>query len=341
MRQLESAERQSRARSSAWAELESKLRADLEENIIQNENLKKEKCDMDAELKRLNRGINDRDSELSLAQSKIAELNDLLESTNAEYEKAVIELEQIKDEFTTFKSLVKENESKIRNEVMINLKETDERYNDHIESLEVDLRQEKEKRLLLEEKIKEFNTNLLPTVNNGTANIKPKKRSLGGKDNQANILQSTLFGLSGTESDNEDETETSPSENGGVQESFAFIEQLSQALKAAKNERETLRTQLLDSEENLRRQLMHSEEKTSELIRLNQEKDLEIEGLNQDIYEVRQMYRSQLDALLEEKTSGHPPVAGAPKATPSDSANKKPSLQPSPQVPRYGMMPHF
>ncbi len=364
LRQLEASERQSRARASAWAELESKLRADLEENIVKNENLNKERYEIELELKRLKRAMNDRDSEVSVAQSKIQELNDLLDQTNTEYNNTVLGLEKIKGEFDSFRLQAKENESKIRTEMVISLRESEERYNDNVESLEVDLRQEKDRRIALEEKIKEINASALTTMKSSNGNSdstgRTKKRSLGGKDNQVDILQSTLYGLNGNDSDEEDEEEND-SENvatGGVQESFAFIEQLSQALKAAKSEKELLRKQLLDSEE--KRNVLENECVLSkdavdklprleaqilELTQINEEKDLEIQGLSQDIFEVRQMYRSQLDVLLEEKASGSPSANESNIQKESKQAvSTSTSRQSAPQqtmIPKYGMMPSF
>jgi hypothetical protein len=363
MRQLESTERQSRARASAWAELESKLRSDLEENIVQNETLRKERYEMEANLKQLNRSLQSKESEQSIANSTITELNEALENTSAEYENALVELEKIKDEYSRFQSLAKENESKIRTDMVVSLQESEGRYNDRIESLEIDIRQEREKRSSLEEKIKGINASaLLPRPENVAIKKAPKKRSLGGKDNQADILQNTLFGLGGVnESESESDVEEENSiddgskENGGATESFAFIEQLSQALKAATSERESLRKQLMESEEkrstlenesvlnkDASERLPALEAELLELTQLIQEKDLELRGLREDIADVRQMYRSQLDVLLEEKATGQ-------ESSGVDSSNQSPSKATIPTeqvsrhsvVPKYGMMPSF
>lgn len=349
MRQLESAERQNRARASAWAELESKLRVDLEETLVKNETLNKERYDIDAELKRLNKSLKDKEDELSSAQAKILELKEDFHRTSTEYNTLVAELEKTVNDFDVFREQTKENESKLRSEMIMSFRENEERYNDSLESLEVDLRQEKEKRLLLEEKIKEINTSTLASSEmSSVSHIKSKKRSLSGKDKQADILQSTLFGINGVEdeSDNED-NDNDPSSNEGVQESFAFIEQLSQALKAAKSDKESLRKQLLESEEKRTilenecamsrdaiQRLPSLEARVSELMQSNEEKDMEIGGLTQDIFEVRKMYRSQLDVLLEEKASGK-----TSNAIQTATTELKPSI--SNVVPKYGMMPSF
>ena len=352
MRQLESAERQSRTRAAAWAELESKLRNDLEENMIQNEELNKKKYEIELELKQQNRLIKSKEAELSTAEAKMKELNDSLDSRNADYNDAAVELQSIKSEYSSFRTQSKEKESKIRSDLMMRLRENEERNNDHIESLQVDLRQEREKRLSLEEKIKEINmSSLVPKATNYVNETpkKAKKRTLGGKLNQVDILQDTLLGLNGIDNDSESDDETLVENVGGPQESFAFIEQLSQALKAANNERESLRGQLLESEE--KRRLLENEcvlnkgastklptleAEIIQIRRLNQEKDMEIEGLSQDIFEVRQMYRTQLDVLLEEKATG--------EALDNSNIVKQkvvPNNESKTKVPKFGMMPSF
>jgi hypothetical protein len=352
MRQLESAERQSRTRAAAWAELESKLRNDLEENMIQNEELNKKKYEIELELKQQNRLIKSKEAELSTAEAKMKELNDSLDSRNADYNDAAVELQSIKSEYSSFRTQSKEKESKIRSDLMMRLRENEERNNDHIESLQVDLRQEREKRLSLEEKIKEINmSSLVPKATNYVNETpkKAKKRTLGGKVNQVDILQDTLLGLNGIDNDSESDDETSVENVGGPQESFAFIEQLSQALKAANNERESLRGQLLESEE--KRRLLENEcvlnkgastklptleAEIIQIRRLNQEKDMEIEGLSQDIFEVRQMYRTQLDVLLEEKATGE-----ALDNSNIVKQNVVPNNESKTKVPKFGMMPSF
>jgi len=373
MRQLESTERQSRARSAAWAELESKLRSDLEENVIQNEQLRKERYDLDAELKQLNRSIQNKEVELTNAQTSITELNESLQNITVEYDNAMAELEKTKSEFSSLQSFTKENESKIRNQLVLNLQDNEERYNDRIESLEIDLRQEREKRSILEDKIKEITSSsaLLATspVNGVGRNTTKavKKRSLTGKTNQVDILQSTLLGLDGVvedESESEVEQENSfdndESPNGDATDSFAFIEQLSQALKAAKSERESLRKQLLESEEKrtalenecilhkgASEQLPMLEAEVQQLSQMLAEKDFELQGLREDIADVKQMYRAQLDVLLEEKTSDV--ISGVPTAPSSAaqvqvedrSSNDNSNSNGSSTVPKFGMMPSF
>jgi len=225
-------------------------------------------------------------------------------------------------------------------------RESEDRYNDHIESLEVELRQEREKRSSLEEKITEMISPEVMGVGKAIS-IPSPKRNLGRTDNQAAILQDTLLGLGGEDAsdggdhdaeENEDISDTAASG------SFAFIEQLSQALKASKLERDTLRKQLDDSEERrtelenaavanqqASKKLPALEKEVSGLKRQVLEKDREIQGLQEDIIEVRQMYRTQLDALLSDAVGSE---SNGNSTQPQPSPSKpKPPAPPSPATP--------
>ncbi len=363
MRQLESTERQSRARAAAWAELESKLRSDLEETIIENESLNKQRYDLETQIKKLTKSVQSKESELETTQSKLDELYDTLQNTTTQLDNAVEDLKETKEEFDSFQAHSKENETKIRTEMMNSMKESEERYSDQIESLQVDIRQEREKRSLLEEKIKEINNAALLPARNTVAKKSSEKRSLGGKANQVDILQDTLMGLNGIDYANEEEEEEEEGEpplQQGATESFAFIESLSQALKAANSERESLRKQLLDSEE--KRSVLENEcalnkdaseklplleSEVADLKKQIAEKDLEMAGLREDIADVRAMYRAQLDVLLEEKATGQvgtprkPHTSGpGPLPQTNGSTVKTPPTRHD-VVPKYGMMPHF
>ena len=94
------------------------------------------------------------------------------------------------------------------------------------------------------------------------------------------------------------------------------MEQLNQRLKEAKVELETLR-QSLASSERVRGSLLQElsetrvakeklplfEAKVQELAVDNREKEMEIMALKDDIAEIRQLYRFQLNTLIEEKAA--------------------------------------
>lgn len=321
LRQLESTERQNRSRAAAWAELETKLRSETEEHVIEKEKLQKERNDLEADIKKTRRALQGKESELALSQSRVEDLSTTLEELSTRYENVVSELDSLKIECSNLQQYLKDSESKARVEFLGTLRDNEDRFNDNIESLEVELRQERDKRESLEQKIEEMMAtsqtyvgSTLPSVQNGE---KSPKRNLGRKANEADILHDTLLGL-GPDDDDDDDISSSNLNDQGTEDqtsnstgSFAFIEQLSQALKATKSERDTLHKQLTESEERrgvLENEAVANQEATKDLPLLKaqvaqltrevNEKDMEIQALQEDINDVRDMYKSQLNSLI-------------------------------------------
>ncbi len=327
MRQLESTERQNRARAAAWAELESKLRQDLEDNIFENEKLMKDKNEMEAELKKSSRSLAAKESELMLSLSRVEEMSKDLAEVSQKLEKTHAEHASLILEFSNLEKTMKDNESSQNLDMINTIQAIEERCNDQVDSLEVELRQERDKRTSLETKLQEMMDRTSQLVHipsnenrlNGD-NSKSRSRNLGSKTNQANILQETLLGLDiddGDEDQDERNGINSDQLSPDASDSFAFMEQLTQALKATKSERDTLRKQLEESEE--RRGVLENESvanqeaikalpsleaRLSQQTREVMEKDMEIQALQEDINEVRSMYRSQLSALLDAGGNG-------------------------------------
>jgi predicted nucleic acid-binding Zn-ribbon protein len=246
-----------------------------------------------------------------------------LGEVSARYENTISELESLKIEHSNIQKYLKDIESNVRAEFFNTLREDEERFNDQVESLEVELRQERERRTSLEEKIQEmmeaeqkYDASEMSSVQKSA---KSPKRNLGSKANQADILQDTLFGIDPDDDDDDDDDVNSTDLDSEVKDekmnngtgSFAFIEQLSQSLKATKSERDTLRKQLDESEE--RRGVLENEAiasievtqalpllraQASQLARDANEKDMEIQALQEDINEVRDIYKTQLNTLL-------------------------------------------
>jgi hypothetical protein len=324
MRQLESTERQNRGRAAAWGELETRLRSDLEEQVIQNEKNLKEKSELTTNHARLERLANDRLQELNVAKDTIEEMNETIDNLEVKLEETDRDRKKVKQEWEILDRSSNEGASKVRNEMMQTIMESEERYRGDIYSLENELKEEKERRTGLEAQLNALaeHTESLDLV--GSPISKPtKEKKLRSSEYQTDILKSTLLGLG--DEDEEDDVliategeDTGDDTNGGAPalNSFAAMEQLSQGLKAAKLELASLRKQLSESEEvrqNLvtdltetsqaREKLPLFEIKVKELTEEVQEKTIEIQCLNEDIQEVRVMYRSQLDGLLEEKAA--------------------------------------
>jgi chromosome segregation ATPase len=332
LRQLESMERQNRARAANWAELESRLRSELEESVIQNESLTKERSDFKAKYTRFERMVKERDDDLAAAKKIIEEQSTKISKLESELEKLAEEGEKRQQEYEKVERLASEGVARVRSEMSQTVMESEERYRGQIHKLETELKTEHEKRTQLEKQVGELLDNAGMIVAGSQApdtfrrESKPKK--LRRAEGQAEILAGAL-GLddSDDETDDDDDygierTGSGDSGAGGANKrdstnavtSFAALDQLTSRLKTAQIELESLRKSLRESEktrESLVEELGESraakeklplfEAKVQELTKENREMELEIMGLREDIAEVKEMYRAQLNVLLEEK----------------------------------------
>mmetsp|Transcript_5269 Transcript_5269/g.7702 ORF Transcript_5269/g.7702 Transcript_5269/m.7702 type:complete len:688 (-) Transcript_5269:351-2414(-) len=352
MRQLESTDRQNRARAAAWAELETKLRSDLEEYIVQNEKLLKERTEIRVESKRLQRTSTENEEELVNARSTIATLTMEVQNLETKLDEVERESRKMREDWVEVERQASEGAARVRSEMMRTVVDSEDRYRSQMEVLERDLQAERMKREGLEGKLEELaqSTGMMSLTNSipmggGRRDPLEKEKKLRSTTDQAAILQGAL-GDFGDSSDEEDENEDD--ENMGsaatAAGSFAAMEQLSQGLKGAKLELEALRKQLASSEktrESLVTELGETrqaaeklplfEAKVAELMREVQEKDFEIRGLQDDINDVKLMYRCQLDALLEEKASLTPLTSTAWQSNDPDGANYAAPLKSTPE----------
>lgn len=329
LRQLESTERQNRARASAWAELETKLRADLEEHVIQLEKLTKERNDLRASEKRSQRLLKEKEGEIASSQETIEALTTTIESLEDKVEKLQEEEKRLKSEKDKLEKHASDGAAKVRSELTQSMLESEERYRSQIEALEAEVADEKQRRDNLMKQLDALAENVNTVEFSQTSGVSTgepsseQEKKLRGATNQASILHDTLLGMDSDNDDEEEEDEVVNMQGG----SFAAMEQLSQGLKAAKLELVTLRNQLASSEES-REALVEElaemrqaaeklplfESKVSELTMEVNLKNMEIKGLQDDIADVRFLYRQQLDALLEEKAAE--PQLAIPSETP-------------------------
>ena len=320
LRQLESLERQSRVRAAAWAELETKLRSDLENSVIDNEHLVKERNELKSSNNRLQRLMKERDEELHVCKSKIDDNSAKMKQLEAKLASAEADRQTMKEKYEEIEKVANEGVSKVRSDMMQTVVESEERYRTQIETVEKELRAQRDIRSQLERQVKQLleSTGMiqLPAQGEHSNALEEKQMKLRSTQGQAEILASTLTGL---ESDNEDgaaseDEEENPSRAG--LSSFAAMEELSQRLRGTSAELSALRQQLAELErtrESLMEELIETrqareklplfEAKVKELTEENHEKELEIMGLRDDIAEVGLLYRSQLNALLEEKAA--------------------------------------
>ena len=322
MRQLESMERQNRARAAAWSELETKLREELEETVIANEKLTKEKSEMKIKLTRMERTSKESEIELRQAQNeleekiyKVKELEDKLVHLEEEGAKK-------QKEWADIERLANEGVARVRSEMSQTMLEADERHRGQVDSLKAELKLEREKRIQLEQQVQDLVDKAgaivpkhVPMQAMHRANSAPTPK-LRKSEEQAEILAGALSGLSDDSMDEEDDDDDDDVSNHGGTSSFAALEELTSRLKSTKVELNTLRKSLAESEKtraklmdelsearNAREKLPLFEARVKELTAENEQMSLEIQGLQADIADVRELYRTQLNALLEEKAS--------------------------------------
>ena len=340
LRQLESAERQSRSRSAAWSELETKLRSEIEEHVIQIENLTKERNDLRASDKRVNRKLKEKETELVASQEAIDELAATVESLQSKIEEIEDEGKRMKEEWVKVERQASEDIAKARSEMMKSVVDSEEKYQQQIEALEEDVEAERQKRTNLEEQLddlaKSAEEATMSKGNNGNVEMSPqRKKKLKASTNQASILHDALVGFDSEEDDDEDEDRVVMNQAQNGLGSFAAMEQLSQGLKGAKVELQALRKQLEASEETREslvaelgearlavEKLPLFEEKVSELTMEINLKNMEIKALQDDIADVRFLYRQQLDSLLEER------VAASSSLSVDEGGSSKPPTTP-------------
>jgi len=336
LRQLESMERQNRARSSAWAELETSLRTQLEDSVVENESLAKERNDLRSTLNRLKRIGKDRDEELSNSKAKLEEQTTKVRTLESRLAEIEAEGQKRKEEWEEVERVANEGVAKVRSEMTKTMVESEERHQAQIKAMQNELNDERDKRSQLQRQVKELmeNAGTLEAISTPTTGIVMKTKvpkKLRSAEGQVDILANTLSGLDLGMEDDIHDVEVDATENGGPS-SFAAMEQLDQRLKAATVEVEALRRSLAASErtrESLVEELGETrqakeklplfEQKVQELSQENRQKDMEIMTLTEDIAEVRQLYRTQLNALLEEKAATL--SATEPQAEPSDNNN--------------------
>lgn len=377
LRQLESMERQSRARAAAWSELETRLRTELEETVIENENLSKERTEYKTKFTRLERSYNEAENELKQSKRIIEEQTVKVTKLEAKVDELQSMADKREEEYSKVERLANEGVMRVRSEMTQTVVDSEERYRGQIDKLENELRTEQSKRSQLEKQVEQLLENATsggasstmmmmmtgvataasaggtgtPAFASATNGQNSKPQRLRKAEGQAEILAGALgfddsddeYGIDDDDDDVDDLLGNGGGGGGAVvmergesgsMNSFAALEQLSSRLKVAKIELETLRKNLKESEE-VRQSLLSElvetrvakeksplfEAKVAELLQDNREKELEIQGLREDIAEVKELYRTQLTVLLEEKTTDRNESAAAAMSTSADDMN--------------------
>lgn len=324
VRQLESTERSMRVRASTAAELEQKLRKDLEEKIVEHDAIMREKNELTSQVMILSRKLHDaqlnyetksrnQDKALETQLQSLTQSMNTLKTQNDEYHLTIDELQHSVMQYEKNASVMKE---------YILQKET-------IQELTMQVKVEEGKRIELERQLTDLQThhtnnyyysndNIDENIGNNTTNS-TNNNKLHEATNQADILKHLV---DDDDDDDHQEQEQAVGENSSsTSNSFAAIEQLTQNLSNAMQEIHTLRTQLQTSEairtklqeqmniaKTAQEKLPFFEAKVLELTNTLAERELETKALHEDILDIKEMYRSQLDVLLEEKAAWLPKV---------------------------------
>jgi len=317
MRQLDAAEKQNRVRSAAWAEIELKLRSELEESTILYEKAIASSKDLKASYARSERMLASNEKELSSANDRLSIITEDLRKSEDNLREAKDMCRQYEEERDSFRKMTSDEVNKTRSDLMKLVVEGEERYRIEFDKIEITLKEERRRCVDLEKELSELKDQLRERLSVG-ANEMDHSYENGTesyKDNaldQAGILLSTLNGIDGEEDNQIDNVDVSTSMVNGT--SFAAVDRLSQSLGTVKKELNLVKTQLRTSE-TIRRDLVSEltelrgasekfhemEENVAYLSNELNEKEIEVQGLQEDMMDIKGMYRSQLEQLLEEK----------------------------------------
>jgi chromosome segregation ATPase len=292
----------------------------LENSVIENEHLVKERNELKSSSNRLHRLNKERNEELNVCKNKIDDQSAKMKQLEAKLVTAEAERQTIKEKYEEIEKVANEGVSKVRSDMMQTVVESEERYRAQIETVEKELREQRDIRSQLERQVEQLleSTGMIqmPAPGEYSSSLKEKRAKLRSSQDQAEILANTLTGLDSE--DDEDGAASEDEENApraGLN-SFAAMEELNQRLRGTSTELTSLRQQLAELErtrESLMEELVEArqakeklplfEAKVKELREENREKELELMGLRDDIAEVGHLYRTQLNALLEEKAA--------------------------------------
>ena len=130
-----------------------KLRSDLEDNIVKNEKLSKERTELTTSLSRMERAGTEKDEELAQLRSDIDEAN----ATITELQESINQLEaqnnNLQQRCQDVEAEADETVTKIRSEMTDTLVMSEERYQSQIASLELKIKEEKDLAQALEAKL--------------------------------------------------------------------------------------------------------------------------------------------------------------------------------------------
>jgi len=249
MRQLDAAEKQNRVRSATWAEIELKLRSELEESTISYEKAIASSKDLKASYARSERMLASNEKELSSANDRLRIITEDLRKSEENLREAKEMCRQYEEERDSFRKMSSEEVNKTRSDLMKLVVEGEERYRIEFDKIEITLKEERRRCGNLEKELSELKDKLRERLSVG-ANEMDHSYENGAesyKDNaldQAGILLSTLNGIDGEEDNQIDDFDVSTSMVNGT--SFAAVDRLSQSLGTVKKELNLVKVNVFD-----------------------------------------------------------------------------------------------
>lgn len=309
LRQLESANRQHRARASAWTELETSLRGELEEAVIANEKLSKERSEWKTKYSRIERAASEQETELNRVTAELEDKIAYARHAEESLERLKGEFAKLKDDYAEAQRAASEGVSKVRHEMAQTVLDIENRHSAQLDSLRAELAVEQDKTGELQQQLKEMLQNdgiTIPSVSSSTLTKAEKPKQLRQSEDQINILSDAL-GLD--DGDDEDGAESFVPNNDSSG-SYAALAQYASKWKAANAELAALRQRLSESE-TLREEMVEElndarvakeklpffQEKVNELSAANEEMSYDIQAHDEDMDEMRTSYQSQIAAL--------------------------------------------
>ena len=330
LRQIDSINKQSRIRASAWAELETQLRNEIENSIVIQETLTKECNEWKTKLGRLDRANKEYEGEVKQLKAELFEQHEALQQLQQQYDEAIREMNQLKTSLNDMERLSNESVARVRSEMTRKLVDNEEQYRTQMETIEQRLQEERNLRSKVEVQLMEQQSNTKHYNDTGSSavavqqptfnDVTESQQRLRQSQDQADILVGALGGLVGNDYNDVDdidaahEAENETPANHGPMNSLAALEELTSRLKASKMELSTLRTRLVESEKVrqellavvdesriAREELPIAKQRIEELTLENRDLKLEIQGHEDDIADMRELYRNQLNGLIEDK----------------------------------------
>mmetsp|Transcript_30612 Transcript_30612/g.70068 ORF Transcript_30612/g.70068 Transcript_30612/m.70068 type:complete len:235 (+) Transcript_30612:1700-2404(+) len=156
LRQLQSAEKQSRMRSAAWAETESNLRSELDRSLIERDKLSRNSTDAVAENRRMERLLQSRGEEVDSLTRRLGTAMEEREKLESSVRSLSLEKEGLNTRMEEMARSHADTVSQARTEMNRRALEADERRREEVRRVTEEMEEEKSGRKRVDERLKEL-----------------------------------------------------------------------------------------------------------------------------------------------------------------------------------------